>query len=179
MRVPVSGIVTGGRSLGRGILARSERNKHRHCKYPERVLFPRILAYLCWGLFLGWAALTTIGWLAFDETSDPGDLATRWAFYPFGMVGVLGLLLYYNSYVERHADHVVYRTWLRRTHRIDYKDIVAFRILPGQDSTAGIRVWTTTGRRKFFQLPVFGMNEMIEYLATHDVEDRTKKKRLR
>ena len=54
-----------------------------------------------------WLVLTTIGWVAFDETSDRGDLALRWAFYPFGIVGVVGLLMYYNCYAEAHDDHVV------------------------------------------------------------------------
>lgn len=179
MRVPIPGIVRGGRNLGRGILADSVGNKNRHRKHPGRVLFPRKFAYLCWVLVVMWLVLTTIGWVAFDETSDRGDLALRWAFYPFGIVGVVGLLMYYNCYAEAHDDHVVYRTWLRRTHRIDYKDIMAYRIVPGQDFDAGLRLWTASGKEKLFQLPIYDMSKTLEYVRTHDVEDRTKKKTAR
>lgn len=176
MWLPISGIVNAGQGLGMSILARSEQKKHRHPKYPERVLYPRVLAYLCWFVVFLWAVVTAIGWLVFDEASDPGDLAMRWAFYPFGIFAVVALPFFHNSYVESYEDHVIYRTWLRRVHRIDYSNIVAFRIVPGATSPAGIRVWTTAGKRKYFQFPVFGMKEMVEYVTTHNIEERGKRK---
>lgn len=176
MRVPIPAVVNIGRNLGETMLARSARNKRRHKKYPERVLMPVGQAILCWFLVALWIFVSAIGWFAFDETAEPADLALRWAFAPFGITGLVLLAFYYNSYVETYDDHVVYRTWLRRVHRIDYSEITAYRIVGGQYQAARLKVWTLDGRRKSFQLPLFDMGKLLEYLEQSAIENRTKER---
>lgn len=172
--LPISAIVNIGRNTGEGILDRNAANKRRHKKHPERVLMPKSLGILCWFLVLLWVGVSAIGWIAFDENSDPGDLATRWGFSVFGVPAVVLLMFYYNSYAETYDDHIIYRTWLRRVHRIDYNQIVAYRHTRKPGREIGLTLWTSDGKRKFFQLRIFDLEPAIEYVKTHDVEDRTK-----
>ncbi|HLS04088.1 MAG TPA: hypothetical protein VK030_04945 [Actinomycetales bacterium] len=176
MRVPITAVVNIGRNVGETVLANSARNKRRHKKHPERVLMPGSQAIFCWLLVVLWLVMTAVGWFAFDETADRGDLALRWAFAPFGITGLVLLAFYYNSYVETYDDHVVYRTWLRRVHRIDYSEITAYRIVGGQNQAARLKIWTLDGRRKSFQLPIFDMAKTLEYLVENTVENRTKER---
>lgn len=171
--LPIASIVSTAQNLGNALTNMAELNRRRHPKVPQRVLWPRSFAYLSWFLVVMWIGITIIGWVAFDETSDVGDLRTRWALYPFGLIGVLCLLFYYNQYVESHEDHLVYRTWLRRIHRIDYQDIVAYRVVTAQNA-AGLRLWTKDGKNKYFQIRVFDLGPVIKYVREREVEDRTK-----
>lgn len=171
--LPIANIVSAGQRFGEALTHQAEGNRRRHQNHPQRVLWPRFFAYLNWFLVVLWIGITIIGWVAFDETSDIGDLRTRWAFYPFGLLGIVLLLFYYNQYVESHDDHLVYRTWFRRVRRIDYRDIVAYRFATAENA-GGLRLWTKDGKNKYFQIRIFDLGPAINYVQEHDVEDRTK-----